>query len=94
MIIPANPEIKTEERKGEIYLLMHFDQQIFKMNNQVVTSTELGKAVIPALGFENRDGSPILINYDYFGRKRSKSNPVSGPFELSKHGKIEFKIWP
>ncbi|MBQ6588880.1 MAG: right-handed parallel beta-helix repeat-containing protein [Butyrivibrio sp.] len=45
-----------------------------------VNSTVLGVAFEPEARFENPDGTEIIFDRDYFGRKRGIS-PVAGPFE-------------
>ncbi len=45
-----------------------------------VNTESLGIAFEPEQRFENPDGTPILFDTDYFGRKRG-IHPVSGPFE-------------
>ncbi len=45
-----------------------------------VNTDALGIAFEPEQRFENPDGSPIMFDTDYFGRKRGRF-PVAGPFE-------------
>ncbi len=45
-----------------------------------VNSDVLGVAFEPEQRFENPDGSAIMFDVDYFGRRRSRF-PVAGPFE-------------
>jgi hypothetical protein len=58
-----------------------------------VTSNLLGKARVPNLGYENADGSPLAIDTDYLGKKRSSSRPTPGPFENPGAGEVRFKLW-
>jgi alpha-N-arabinofuranosidase len=59
---------------------------------QVVTTTLLGRAMIPNLPFEQPDGTPICINTDYFGQSRNESNPTPGPFENPGQGYLKLKV--
>ena len=43
--------------------------------------------------FENPDGTALKIDTDYFGNKRSESNPSAGPFENPGKGMIKLKVW-
>ena len=61
---------------------------------QPVTTNSLGKAKIPDLPYENTDGSPLAIDTDYFGHKRSTNKPFPGPIEITKPGTQELKVWP
>ncbi len=45
-----------------------------------INTDVLGVAFEPEQRFENPDGSPIVFDSDYFGRKRG-IHPVAGPFE-------------
>jgi hypothetical protein len=53
----------------------------------------LGKAIAPGAAFENSDGTPLKIDQDYFGNKRSETNPFVGPFENLKEGMQVIKVW-
>jgi hypothetical protein len=92
--IDTNPEIRILEKEDGVYLIMNMDEKIAEMENQIITSKILGKAKIPDARFENQDGSPILIDYDYFAKKRNKQNPVAGPFANFNIGNIRLKVWP
>jgi alpha-N-arabinofuranosidase len=60
---------------------------------QLITSVYLGKVVVPDLPFENPDGSRLIIDTDYLGKKRDKQNPSPGPFEISASGRQKIKVW-
>jgi hypothetical protein len=91
--IKNNPDINIIEKEDGIYLEMNFDSKILKMDNKILTTELLGKAVVPNAAFENRDDSPVTIDYDYSGKKRNKQNPTAGPFENPGNGKITLKVW-
>jgi len=59
----------------------------------LVTTELLGKAIIPDALFEHPDGTPYLLDRDYFGKKRDKKNPFPGPFENPGDGTISLKVW-
>jgi alpha-N-arabinofuranosidase len=52
----------------------------------------LGKARIPGLAYENADGSPVIVDSDYFGKKRKESGPSAGPFEDPGQGDLRLKV--
>ena len=58
----------------------------------LVTTALLGRALIPDAPFENADGSPLCLNRDYFGKKRSLTSPFPGPFEIRNHARWSVKI--
>ncbi|MCF6357521.1 MAG: right-handed parallel beta-helix repeat-containing protein [Draconibacterium sp.] len=88
-----NPNISIEEKEDGIYLLMSVNKKGFKIRNKMVTSEVLGKAKITNLGYENPDGTSIIIDTDYFGNKRNKRNPSAGPFEKNHTGDMKMKVW-
>ena len=64
------------------------------LNTQIITTKILGKAIIVNEDYENSDGTPLKIDTDYFGNKRSESNPSAGPFENPEKGSIlSLKVW-
>jgi len=86
-------EVKLVEKADGTYLRMNFDRA-WSANRirKRVTTELLGKAVVPNVPFEQPDGSPIVIDTDYFGKPRSGSNPTPGPFEQPGDGFVEFKV--
>ncbi|HSH20571.1 MAG TPA: hypothetical protein VLA03_08960, partial [Draconibacterium sp.] len=93
LVIKNNPHINIIDKEDGIYLEMNFDGEILKIENKMVTTELLGKTVVPDAAFENRDTSPLTIDYDYSGKKRNKQNPTAGPFENPGEGKIILKVW-
>lgn len=57
-----------------------------------VTTELLGKARVPGLPYENRDGSPLKIDTDYFGQPRDPVRPSPGPFEQPGTGTRTFRV--
>ena len=72
---------------------MNLEKAIFKMKNRTVTTELLGKVKIPNLNYENPDGTPFIIDVDYFGNARNKRNPSAGPFEKPGIGNVNLKVW-
>ncbi len=90
-----DPAFKLIEKADGIYLEGKFDRAwAKKQRRKLITSELLGRAQIPDLPYENRDGSPIRITADYFGRSRNEDNPFPGPFEISEDGTQTLKVWP
>jgi alpha-N-arabinofuranosidase len=63
-------------------------------NRKLITTEMLGKARVPDMLYEHSDGSPLMIDSDYFGKKRNKSNLNPGPFAELKEGNKIIKVWP
>ncbi len=89
-----DPALKLVPGKDGLYLEITLVKSFATgQPHPVVTTKLLGNAAIPNLPYENPDGSPLCINTDYFGKKRSASNPFPGPFEISTSGPLRIKVW-
>jgi len=93
LIINYDPAISIEEKSGGVFLSINIDERILKMKNLLVTTELLGKAKIPGQAYTNPDGSPVVIDEDFFGNKRDPKNPVAGPFEKTDKGLVRLKVW-
>ncbi|NLO34293.1 MAG: carbohydrate-binding protein [Candidatus Hydrogenedentes bacterium] len=60
----------------------------------IVTSALLGRAAIPGLPFENRDGTPLAITRDYFDAHRQESDTFPGPIEMISGMPETIQLWP
>jgi alpha-N-arabinofuranosidase len=94
-LVPTNadPGLKLVKEADGVYLQMSLDQATARQQCPLVTTELLGKAKTPALPYEQPDGSPYRIDTDYFGKKRSETNPSAGPFENPGEGKLRLKVW-
>jgi len=90
----VKPDYKLIEEGDAVYLEMTLDPKQLKEETQLVTSAMLGKAEVPNLAFENSDGSPLVIDTDYFGKSRDPKNPTTGPFENPGSGRVKLQVWP
>jgi len=86
-------ESEIPDDKSGFFIDFNFSESIKKLKTKYVTTELLGKAVVPEQGFENNDGAPLTVDYDFFGNKRNRKNPVTGPFEKPQESKIELKLW-
>ena len=89
-----DPKIEKVEQGENVYLNITLDKSLNSLDNKLVTTNLLGKAMIPGQAFENPDGSPLKIDTDYFGNKRNDKNPNAGPFENQGQGRLSVKVWP
>jgi hypothetical protein len=88
-----DPEIKVVGEGESAYLHITLDDSYKDLKNSPVTTTLLGRAKMPNAAYENPDGTPLKIDTDYFGKKRSDANPSAGPFENPGEGKLTLKVW-
>ena len=88
-----NPEIKVVEEGDSVFLHITLDDSFHALDNPLVTTALLGRAKMANAAYENPDGTPLKIDTDYFGKKRSEANPSAGPFENPGEGKLTLKVW-
>ncbi len=88
-----NPMVRIVEEGQSVYLHLTWDPAMRNPNTVLVTTDLLGKAKIPGVAYENPDGSPLKVDTDYLGKRRSKANPTPGPFEKPGQGDLKLKVW-
>ena len=88
-----NPKVELIEEDGHGFLRMTLGAAFRTAATKRVNTGPLGKAKVSGLGYENGDGSPLAIDRDYFGKKRSDSAPSAGPFEDPGQGNLKIKLW-
>lgn len=89
----AVPRPVLEEVENQVMLLLQLGPELKGAGTARVTTKSLGRAKIPNLPYENPDGSPVAVDRDYFGRSRSASKPLPGPFESAVHRSRPLKVW-
>ncbi|WP_372948736.1 right-handed parallel beta-helix repeat-containing protein [Mariniphaga sp.] len=89
----TNPEIRVLEENENVSVRFDFDRKLNMLKTRTVTTELLGKAIIPNLPFKNRSGTPVKIDYDYFGAKRNPGKPTPGPFEKLQKRENRIKVW-
>ena len=91
----VDPKVKLVEKSDGWFLEIDCDKAWFTGSYRKLITTEiLGLAAIPQLPYENVDGSPLVVNFDYFGKKRDLQYPSTGPFENPGQGRVKIKVWP
>jgi len=88
-----NPEVTLKEEGLSVYLTLNLDDGFFNNKVEIINSEILGSAKIPKARFENADGTPIILDKDYFGKMRSGEKALAGPFAAPGEGKVTLKVW-
>jgi alpha-N-arabinofuranosidase len=88
-----DPQLKVAEEGDSVFLHITLDDSVPALDNQLVTTALLGRAKISNAAYENPDGTSLKVDTDYFGKKRSQTNPSAGPFEDPGEGKLKLKVW-
>ncbi|MBI3681559.1 MAG: right-handed parallel beta-helix repeat-containing protein [Acidobacteria bacterium] len=89
----ADPKAEIVEDGDRVYLRLNLGADMRKAATRLVNTEMLGKAKIPGLPYENAEGSPVVIDTDYSGKKRNTAAPFPGPFENPGHGDLKLKVW-
>jgi glycosyl hydrolase family 120/parallel beta helix pectate lyase-like protein/uncharacterized protein DUF1565 len=88
-----DPQVEIVEEGEKVFLKINLGDDLKQVVTSLVTTERLGQARIPQLGYENADGSPIIIDTDFFGAQRSEAAPTAGPFKNPGQGNIKIKLW-
>jgi hypothetical protein len=87
-----NPQVKLVQDNSQFILHLDVGPELKQARTELVTTKLLGKAQIPSLPYEQADGSALKINRDFFGHKRSRTNPTPGPFEHPGQGSATIRL--
>ena len=88
----VDPQVKVSLEGNQVTLSLNLGSELKPAATTLVTTALLGKAKIPGLPYEDADGSPVKIDTDYFGKKRSETGPTAGPFEAIGSGPITLRV--
>ena len=80
------------QKDDELDLIFNFDREWYTTNRVIISSENLGKALITKQRFDSPQSQDISINFDYFGNNRSV-HPFPGPYEINKTTN-RVKLWP
>lgn len=78
-VVDRDVTISLVEKDGQVYLDTNLFDALPVFELQMVDTDLLGEAFEPEQKFENPDGTPILFDRDYFGKKRGV-DLIAGPF--------------
>ena len=88
-----DPKLKLVEDGNDVYLQIALNPTFYDQKVKMITTEILGKAKVPKARFDNPGGTALKIDTDYFGAKRSETNPSVGPFENPGKGELKLKVW-
>jgi len=94
IIYQPDTEICIEEKEDDIYLYFKISDDFTNMVCKIISSSDLGEALVPGAIFENPDGTPIIFNTDYFNENREENKNTPGPFATHFFQEIPVKLWP
>jgi hypothetical protein len=83
----TDPGVQLAEQGERVYLRLNLGADVRKASTRLVTTELLGRAKVSGLPYENADGSPLDVDTDYLGKKRSAASPFAG------EGQLQLKVW-
>ena len=87
------PNLRIEETADGVYLISDIDcAELAAFKGKPVDAQRLGVTKLSGYPFENQDGTPFVLDKDYFGKTRSGQVPTVGPVETLPHGN-RIKVW-
>jgi hypothetical protein len=87
----AAPQL--EERENKLMLEWDVPSGVLDTFTELVTTALLGTTIVSEAIFENPDGSPYVLDRDYFGESRDRYRPMPGPVESVRNGKQTLNLW-
>ncbi|HID23768.1 MAG TPA: DUF1565 domain-containing protein [Planctomycetaceae bacterium] len=88
-----DPQVRIEQQEDRVVFLWRVNREVLDVATQLISTQLLGKTLFSNQGFENPDGSPLVIDRDFFGTPRDRNRPTPGPFEKIKAGRIPIAAW-
>ncbi len=89
----VDPTVQIFDEGATVYLSLTSLDGLQKVSTARITTALLGKAKVSGAAYENPDASPLAIDTDYSGKRRSETKPTPGPFENPGSGPLRLKIW-
>jgi alpha-N-arabinofuranosidase len=89
----TDPKVKLVQQGDRFILQISPGPGLKQSATALVTTGTLGLAKTPNLPYETADGTPLKVDTDYFGKRRSAVRPTPGPFENPGEGGLKLKVW-
>lgn len=80
---PEQITFELEEKEGVVSLSTNLYKYLPLEGKKMISTKTLGMAFEPEQKYENPDGTPIIFQRDYSG-KRTAAKPIPGPFAVEK----------
>lgn len=87
-------KLKIKEKDDGWYLSMQMPEKwSHEATRRMMTTADLGRAIVPNQSFSRDDRHPQRLDMDYFGRKRGGKRFFPGPFNEYDGRIIEIKVY-
>lgn len=84
--------IEIHEEEDGVYLTLDVQKEMLDLFTEIVSTQTLGMPRITQAPFDDPQGKPIRLDYDYLGAQRGEQ-PVPGPLEKLQEGSNYIKVW-
>jgi alpha-N-arabinofuranosidase len=88
-----NPGLKRFEDRGHVYLQLSVGNELRQVDTARVDTRLLGEAKVPKLPYVQANGSPVAVDRDFWGKRRSRAHPTPGPFEKPATSPTALRVW-
>lgn len=85
-------DIKLTTECDGVYLEITLPEEMFKLQDKVITSKDLGMTRITECRFEGRDGNDLVLDKDLLGNTMGES-VIAGALQNLKAGKNKIRVW-
>ncbi|SDS19086.1 right-handed parallel beta-helix repeat-containing protein [Opitutus sp. GAS368] len=89
----AGPAWRFEDLGQSGHLILSLPTEASGSQVPLIATTGLGKTKISGLPFESPTGKPLVVDSDYFGKKRDSRNAGVGPFADPASSQRRIKLW-
>ncbi len=78
----AGITVQLSDKKDKVYVTIQNADLLSGSGSQQLSADTLGTSYHAEMAYENPDGSNIVFDKDFFGKKRPEGNVTPGPFEV------------
>ena len=85
----AGITIEFSEKKDKAFIYIKDAELLGGIGSELLSADTLGESYHAEMAYENPDGTNIVFDTDFFGKKRPTGNVTPGPFEVMGVGTLE-----
>ena len=74
--------IEFSEKMDKVFVCIKDAELLGGAGSELISADTLGESYHAEMAYENPDGSNIVFDTDFFGKKRPAGNVTPGPFEV------------
>ena len=74
--------VELSEKKDKVTICIKDAELLGGEGSELLSADTLGESYHAEMAYENPDGTNIIFDTDFFGKKRPAGNVTPGPFEV------------